>query len=180
MSPLNNIFQEQRDSITRIDESVRTRTEEVFLLVFWIGDEKFATPIEKVREVVEGVPRTPLPAADEVYEGVLNLRGNLIAILAPNVVVRGPVKASLDATGGATGDAAGLDQERYVILENGNGIPFALRVAKVAKLGRPAEQVTLDSEKFAQVIDVGGEPLQLLNFCNQDGMKIFKQRSRGI
>ena len=57
-------------------------------VVFRVGGERFALPLEAVREVV--VPQPPfarVPRASEAVRGVMNLRGRVVAVvdLAPLV-----------------------------------------------------------------------------------------------
>lgn len=51
------------------------------LVVFSIGDEEFAVDIAQVREIVRLIQITYLPKAPAFIEGVVNLRGQVIAII---------------------------------------------------------------------------------------------------
>ncbi|MEQ8471615.1 MAG: chemotaxis protein CheW [Marinoscillum sp.] len=50
------------------------------LVVFNLGNETYAVPIERVREVVRVPNIAPIPQAPEYILGVGNIRGNVIAI----------------------------------------------------------------------------------------------------
>jgi len=55
------------------------RTKEAYL-TFTLGDEYFAAPIQKVREVLEMQPITPIPKSSTFARGILNLRGNILPV----------------------------------------------------------------------------------------------------
>lgn len=51
------------------------------LVVFAVGDEEFGVDISQVREIVRLVQITYLPKAPAFIEGVVNLRGQVVAII---------------------------------------------------------------------------------------------------
>jgi len=56
-------------------------SKEIQLVVFKIGKEEFGVPISEVREIVRLIPITPVPRAPDFVEGVVNLRGQILAII---------------------------------------------------------------------------------------------------
>jgi len=56
-------------------------SEEIQLVIFKIGDEEFGVNIHQVKEIVRLVPITPIPRAPEFIEGVVNLRGQILAVM---------------------------------------------------------------------------------------------------
>lgn len=54
---------------------------ELQLVVFKIGNEEFAVEINQVREIVRVVPITVVPRAPSFIEGVVNLRGQILAVI---------------------------------------------------------------------------------------------------
>jgi purine-binding chemotaxis protein CheW len=50
-------------------------------VVFLIGKEEFAVDIKEVVEIVKPDEITPLPETGKFIKGVINLRGNAIAVL---------------------------------------------------------------------------------------------------
>jgi len=54
---------------------------EIQLVVFKIGKEEFGVPISEVREIVRLIPITYVPRAPDFVEGVVNLRGQILAII---------------------------------------------------------------------------------------------------
>jgi len=51
------------------------------LLLFALGGESYAFPLEQVREVVKPGPITPVPSIPEHILGVMNLRGEILPVL---------------------------------------------------------------------------------------------------
>lgn len=61
--------------------NIHSQAEETQLVVFKIGDEEFGVNIHQVREIVRLVPITPIPRAPGFIEGVVNLRGQILAVI---------------------------------------------------------------------------------------------------
>lgn len=57
------------------------KPKEYQLVVFTIGDEEFGVDISQVREIVRLVQITYLPKAPVFIEGVVNLRGQVLAVI---------------------------------------------------------------------------------------------------
>ena len=57
------------------------KQKECQLVVFTIGDEEFGVDISQVREIVRLVAITYLPKAPGFIEGVVNLRGQVLAVI---------------------------------------------------------------------------------------------------
>lgn len=57
------------------------KQKEYQLVIFAIGDEEFGVDISQVREIVRLIPITYLPKAPEFIEGVVNLRGQVVAVI---------------------------------------------------------------------------------------------------
>jgi len=51
------------------------------VLLFTLEGQRYALPLEDVRELVRAVRLTPLPRAPAVVEGLLDLRGELLPVL---------------------------------------------------------------------------------------------------
>lgn len=50
------------------------------LLVFSLGDQRFALPVSVVHETLAAVAITPLPAAPAVVSGVIDVRGEVVPV----------------------------------------------------------------------------------------------------
>lgn len=57
------------------------RSEPRRYVVFQIGDDRYACPLENVAEISRIPPITPVPRTGEFVVGVANLRGNIVSIL---------------------------------------------------------------------------------------------------
>jgi len=60
--------------------------EVLHLVTFRLGDEEYGVDIRKVREINRMMEITPVPNAPGHVEGVVNLRGKIIAVLNPRVM----------------------------------------------------------------------------------------------
>lgn len=54
---------------------------ELQLVIFKIGEEEFGVEINQVKEIVRLVPITPVPRSPAFVEGVVNLRGQILAVI---------------------------------------------------------------------------------------------------
>ena len=54
---------------------------EIQLVVFRLGGEEFGLDISQVREIIRLQEITPMPKAPDFIEGVINLRGQIIAVM---------------------------------------------------------------------------------------------------
>ncbi|OGX24403.1 MAG: chemotaxis protein CheW [Omnitrophica WOR_2 bacterium RIFCSPHIGHO2_02_FULL_45_21] len=59
----------------------KEKRKEYQLVVFTIGDEEFGVEISQVREIVRLIAITYLPKAPVFIEGVVNLRGQVVAVI---------------------------------------------------------------------------------------------------
>ena len=57
------------------------KTSEYQLVVFSVGEEEFGVDISQVREIVKLVQIISLPKASAFIEGVVNLRGQVLAVI---------------------------------------------------------------------------------------------------
>jgi purine-binding chemotaxis protein CheW len=55
------------------------------LLVFEIGDREYAATVDAVRTVVEPEDMTRVPLSSAAIEGIMDLRGEIIAVINPRV-----------------------------------------------------------------------------------------------
>ena len=51
------------------------------LLVFNLGNERYAVPLLKVKEVIGKTTITPVPRTPEYFKGMMNLRGQVISVI---------------------------------------------------------------------------------------------------
>jgi len=77
---------------------VAEKVKEYQLVVFAIGNEEFGVDISQVREIVRLVQITYMPKAPAFIEGVVNLRGQIVAIIDLAKRLGIPAKPSGEAT----------------------------------------------------------------------------------
>lgn len=95
-------------------------TERERLLVFEIGDRRFAATVDAVRTVVEPGEMTRVPLSSAAIEGIMDLRGEITAIINPRVHLGIPPSP----TGG--------EGERFLIFNRPpDGQPAGIRVDDV-------------------------------------------------
>lgn len=51
------------------------------VVVFRLGAENYGVPIEAVREIIPPSEVTPVPGAPGFFEGILNVRGELVSVI---------------------------------------------------------------------------------------------------
>jgi purine-binding chemotaxis protein CheW len=99
------------------------------ILLFTLESQRYALPLEDVRELVRAVRLTPLPQAPSVVEGLFNLRGELIPVLDMRRRFRLPVRRLLPS-------------DHFIITQAGPRV-MALRVDRAEGL-LPLAPDTLD------------------------------------
>jgi purine-binding chemotaxis protein CheW len=64
-------------------------------LIFQLGEETYGTPLLSVREVIENKPAKAVPNSHAAFEGVINLRGDVIGVVDLRKLLRIPPRQSL-------------------------------------------------------------------------------------
>lgn len=65
----------------KIGPSVAEEARITQFIVFRVGDEEFGVPIHTVQEIVRTGPITPIPDSPEFVEGLVNVRGEIVATI---------------------------------------------------------------------------------------------------
>jgi purine-binding chemotaxis protein CheW len=127
------------------------------LLVLWLGEDPYALPVERVREIVRLRPIPPMPRVPDAVRGVLSLRGDIVQVI------------DLRKRLGLAQDAEENPRRRIVVLGSEDGQTTGLlvdRVSEVLRLredslrpptGRDSSTVTAlapHGERFVSVFDV--------------------------
>lgn len=102
---------------------------ELQLVIFKIAEEEFGVSISQVREIVRLVPITVIPRAPEFIEGVVNLRGQIIAVI--DLAKRLSLKPTPNS-----------EKTRIVVIEMGDNIVGMIVDEVVEVLRMPVESVT--------------------------------------
>lgn len=59
----------------------KQHVKEIQLVIFRLADEEFGLEISQVKEIIRLQDITPMPKAPKFIEGVINLRGQIIAVM---------------------------------------------------------------------------------------------------
>lgn len=115
----------------------------VQMVVFGLGQEQYAIPIEQVREIINYVPVTKLPDSPNYFEGIINVRGKIVSVVdfATKLGIR-------------------LDQEgKQIVIVEVLDKEIGLTVDMVT------EVIQIDSESYAAIDVVNGEGQDVQNVC---------------
>lgn len=121
----------------RFRERVRLRAGSVELLVFRIGREWCATELQSIMELVENPEVRPIPESPSALLGVFALRGELLPLYAPGIVL------GIHAEG----------HELALVMRRGNG-RLALAVDDVDEVVRIDLNTLRDPPPASQTDDV--------------------------
>jgi len=94
------------------------------LLVLWLGDDPYALPVERVREIVRLRPITPMPRVPDAVRGVLSLRGDIVQVI------------DLRRRLGLAPDPTENPRRRIVVLGSEDGQTTGLLVDRVSEVLR--------------------------------------------
>lgn len=56
-------------------------TQELQFVIFRVGEEEFAVNINQVKEIIKLTPITPIPRVPGYIEGIINLHGQILAVV---------------------------------------------------------------------------------------------------
>jgi purine-binding chemotaxis protein CheW len=96
------------------------------LLTFRLGEEAYALPVERVREIVRMRPLTPVPRVPAEVLGVVSLRGEIVEVVDLRV------RLGLPSTGP-------VRRTRIIVLHGDSGRVTGLLVDEVTKVLRVPE-----------------------------------------
>jgi purine-binding chemotaxis protein CheW len=127
-------------------------------VIFRVGAEEFGLPIFQVSSIIRYEPATPVPRSPEMVEGVINLRGRVVPVVALSRKLFGV-------------DPVASASTRIVIAESANG-PVGLVVDAAHEVAtildedvRPAPDTALvaeTAEAFRGVVQMGDRLVILL------------------
>lgn len=127
-------------------------------VIFRVGAEEFGLPIAQVSSIIRYEPSTPVPRSPEMVEGVINLRGRVVPVVALSRKLFGTDPATTAST-------------RIVIAESSTGpvglvVDAANEVASISDDDvRPAPDTALvaeTAEAFRGVVQMEGRLVILL------------------
>lgn len=95
------------DAVTKSRKEAEAKGNEIQVVEFLLGDEKFAINLYDVREIVESIRITPLPHAASHIKGIIDLRGEITTIV--------DLKSVLHIGKKVTGNQA---DSRFIVLDD--------------------------------------------------------------
>jgi len=134
---------------------------------FAVGAQGYGLPIERVQEVLNGIPVEPVPGTSAVVVGVINLRGSVVTVL--------DLRTCLDRSQVRTG-RGDLEAKYCIIVLDLGGELFGLcvdSVAEVLKLPtaaiKPAPRVG-DADGSARALGVFSRNDRLLTLLDPESL----------
>lgn len=82
------------DALTQSRKDAEAKGNEVQVVEFILGEDKFAINLFDVREIVESIRITPLPHAPSHIKGIIDLRGEITTVIDLKTVLQIPKKKS--------------------------------------------------------------------------------------
>ncbi|MBM7855565.1 purine-binding chemotaxis protein CheW [Desulfohalotomaculum tongense] len=95
------------------------------LVVFKLGDQKYALPIQETQEIIRMTEVTRIPNASYYLEGIINLRGTILPVINLNRRLGLPEKE--------------VDEETRIVVVENNGQQVGMIVDNVLEVGRYSE-----------------------------------------
>jgi two-component system, chemotaxis family, chemotaxis protein CheV len=100
---------------------LQSGTNELEVILFHIGRQTYAINVLKVREIIMPAPITKVPNSHEAVEGIINLRGELIAVVNLAKMINAPSSIH--------------DSDRFIVAEL-NQTKIAFRVHGIDRISR--------------------------------------------
>lgn len=94
-------------ALTQSRNDVESKGNEVQVVEFILGEDKFAINLFDIREIVESIRITPLPHAASHIKGIINLRGEITTVIDLKAVLKIPQRTS-----------EGLVDSRFIVLDD--------------------------------------------------------------
>lgn len=124
LNGVTEIFLKQDQKTSSENDEATTANEKLFLK-FGICGNYFLTPILSVKEIIDGqILVTKYPIKVPGHEGIINLRGSIIPIIAPYEF-----------------QESNIDTKKIIIFENKDSKLFGIEVSEVKKIPLPIEKV---------------------------------------
>ena len=64
-----------------LEDLIKSGQKEIQVIIFKLGSEEYAVPIDCVQEIIMPQKATRIPKSPKYVEGVINLRGNIIPVI---------------------------------------------------------------------------------------------------
>jgi len=99
MTELDGISKSSRKAMTESEEEIQ-------VVEFLLGDDKFAINLFDVKEIVEYTRITPLPGSNQYIKGIIDLRGEITSII--------DLKAKMNITS----SSGTIEQSRIIVIDS--------------------------------------------------------------
>ncbi|WP_243385391.1 chemotaxis protein [Bacillus kexueae] len=139
------------------DILLETGTNELEIVEFIVGENKFGINVMKVKEIIQPLPVTPVPHAHRYVEGIIELRGEVLPVVN---VAR------------AIGNDQEFTEKDKLIVTEFNKMKVVFRVHTVtqihrvswAQIEKPSEMYQGLETQITGVVKINGEMILLLDF----------------
>ena len=64
-----------------LEELIKSGQKDIQVILFKLGNEEYAVPINCVQEIIMPQQATRIPKSPKYVEGVINLRGNIVPVI---------------------------------------------------------------------------------------------------
>jgi purine-binding chemotaxis protein CheW len=89
------VLRRRAESLAQASEETAT-IETIGLLLFRLGEEWYAVPIERVREIYNEYSVTRIPRVPDFVLGVVNVRGEIVSVTDVATLMRVPSRTDID------------------------------------------------------------------------------------
>lgn len=138
-----------------------TSIEEIKLLIVNIGPYYFGAPIDRIQDVIQRNPTTPVPLAPENIIGLLNLRGHIVTEIDVARTLGIQARSLHDSNHGYS-IVINFDGEMYSLVFEGIGDVIDIPTDQIEKIPDTVERSWL--ELTNGVIRMGAQLVILLDF----------------
>jgi purine-binding chemotaxis protein CheW len=98
---LENLFEENNsfidDEIAVVSNIIEKKENSLEVIVFKLGGKEYSFEVENVAEIIDCVDSTPIAYTDEVIDGIINIRGQIVAIVSLFEILQIPAKINHDS-----------------------------------------------------------------------------------
>lgn len=92
---INDVLRQRAESLAQTGEE-SAAIETVGLLMFRLGEEWYAVPIDEVREIYNEYEVTRIPRVPDYILGVINVRGEIMSVTDIATLMRVPSRVEID------------------------------------------------------------------------------------
>jgi purine-binding chemotaxis protein CheW len=75
------MFHTHTEDVSLGAEADEAAAEPERMVLFVVGEHRFAVPIDRIREIIPARPYTPLPGSGSHVCGLINLRGRIVTVM---------------------------------------------------------------------------------------------------